>query len=72
MTFIDQVNTLKRIDGLVRRKATGTPEQLSDRLALSRASVYRYIATMKELGAPIDYCKLRRTFYYKQDYTLKF
>ncbi|MEM9916693.1 MAG: HTH domain-containing protein [Bacteroidota bacterium] len=73
MTFKDQLNTLKRIDSLTRRKATGSPDELSRRLNISRASVYRYIGTLKEeFGAPIDYNKNRRSFYYRDEFRLNF
>lgn len=73
MTFKEQVDTLRRIDNLTRRKATGSPDELSRRLNISRASVYRYIGTLKhEFGAPIDYNKSRRSFYYLSEFDLIF
>ena len=47
MSFIQTLERLKRIDALIRRKATGTPAQLAERLDVSgeRNGVPLYTAT---------------------------
>jgi predicted DNA-binding transcriptional regulator YafY len=72
MTFFEQVQLLKRLDYLIRLKATGRPEELASRLGVSRASVYRYIEDLKSMDAPVAYCRLRQSFYYEEAYELKF
>jgi hypothetical protein len=44
MNFAERVEYNKRLDGLIRRKSTGTPEELAARLKKSRASIYNHIA----------------------------
>jgi predicted DNA-binding transcriptional regulator YafY len=58
---------LETLDRLIRIKGTGTPEQLSHRLGLSKRRLYEYILLMKELGADIKYCKFRQSYYYKEE-----
>lgn len=71
MTFREQLTTIKRLDSLIGRKATGDAGRLAQKLDLSKASVYRYLDTMKDLGAPIAYCKQRKSYYYTDpDYRL--
>ncbi len=72
MRFLDQLEMLQRVDQLIRRKATGTPTDLASRLAVSRASVFRYINDLRDFGAPVEYCRFRESYYYSQDYTLSF
>jgi predicted DNA-binding transcriptional regulator YafY len=55
---------LQNIDRLIRVKGTGTPKQLAQRLHISESLLYEYLSFMKEQGAPIAYCKDRRSYYY--------
>jgi predicted DNA-binding transcriptional regulator YafY len=63
----DLFERLQRIDRLIQIKGTGNAAELADKLGLSRASVYEYINLMKDLGAPIKFCKFRQSFYYDED-----
>jgi predicted DNA-binding transcriptional regulator YafY len=56
---------LQNIDRLIRVKGTGTPKQLAQRLHISESLLYEYLSFMKEQGAPIAYCKNRRSYYYE-------
>ncbi len=68
--LIDLVK-LARLDNLIRRQATGNPEELAERLELSRSSLFEIIAFLKEeMGAPIRYNRYRPSYVY--EYTPKF
>ncbi|MDR2970493.1 MAG: HTH domain-containing protein [Bacteroidales bacterium] len=56
---------IERTDRLVRLHATGTASQLADTLCISRVSVFRLLKYLKTMGAPIKYCKYRKTYYYE-------
>jgi predicted DNA-binding transcriptional regulator YafY len=58
-------NRLQNIDRLIRVKGTGSPKQLAARLHISESLLYEYLSFMKEQGAPIAYCKDRRSYYYE-------
>lgn len=60
--YLDRLQT---IDRLIRIKATGTPRQLAQRLAISESRLYEHLALMKEYGAPIVYCKDRASYCYE-------
>lgn len=60
------LDRLLYIDYLIRIKSAGSPKQLAIRLSISERSVYELLHLMKELGAPIRYCRLRKTYYYNQ------
>jgi hypothetical protein len=51
------VSRLERLDNLIRTRATGSPIQLAHRLCISRSGLYNYISLLKELGAPVIYCR---------------
>lgn len=70
MTFSEQLRIIVRLHQLIKRKGTGTPERLAFRLNLSRASTFRYINEMKSLGAPIQYCRFKQTYYYERQFEL--
>ena len=65
---------LVRIDYLIRIKGTGTPSQLANRLDVGERTIYEYINIMKSLGAPIHYCRHRRSYYYDKEgaFTISF
>lgn len=70
MTLIEKLRLIERIDGLIRRKATGSSRDLARRIGMSKSSVYELISLMQELGAEIEYCNNSKTFYYTENKTL--
>jgi predicted DNA-binding transcriptional regulator YafY len=62
--FIYRVRT---IDRLISRKGTGTSEDLARHLGVSKRTAQELITIMKELGAPIYFDKLRKSYCYKFD-----
>ncbi len=65
--MLKRINQIERVDALIRRKATGCPKSLASRLEISERALYRLINLMKELGAPIYFCKSRRSFCYSSE-----
>ena len=64
MTLQNKHHLLARLDRLIRRKAAGDAEQLAEKLELSPSTIYEYLRYMRELGAPICFCRWRRSYYY--------
>lgn len=71
MTLFEQLNRIRRLDSLIRRKATGKPEELAERIDVSRATVFRYIDELRAFGAPIVYDKDRQSYCYEDPFELK-
>lgn len=65
MQLIEQLEQLKRLDALIRRKATGSPADLARKFGVSERTIYNYLAVLKNLGAEIEYCSVRNCYYYK-------
>jgi len=67
MKILTQIERIKYIDWLIRRKATGTPKQLAEKLNVSVITVYRYIRDLKDMGAPIKFCKYCESYKYTDE-----
>jgi len=53
MTLKEKMHLLQRAQDLIRRKATGTPRELADRLEISERTWYRMHATsIRSLSIP--------------------
>ncbi len=59
--FFEQLNLLERLDGLIRRKATGKPTELARRLGICERKVYNLIGELKAIGVPIAYSNERES-----------
>jgi Mn-dependent DtxR family transcriptional regulator len=71
--FEKTVDILQRIDRLTRMKSTGTPAELARKLNVSPSTIYEYLLIMKNiLNAPIGYCRVRKSYYYKRSGKLNF
>ena len=64
MAFIEQLQRLQRMDGLIHRKGTGTAQELGSLVGIARSNVFNYLDILRSLGAEIDYCEFRKTYFY--------
>ncbi len=64
MSIIKYLERIKRMDDLIRRKATGTPDEFACRMDLSLSALAKYIKLLKEMGAPIAYDNNRKSYHY--------
>lgn len=71
MNLIERIETLERIHELIRGKRTGTPSYFAQKLGMSKRSLFMYIDLMRNMGAPIEYCKSNERYYYTQDVDFK-
>ena len=72
MKFFEHIELLQRIDQLIRLKATGTPQNLGEKLKMSERQARRIIDDMKGRGLPISYCKHKQSYYYESEVFMKF
>lgn len=64
MSFISNFHRIERLEQLIRLKATGTPDQLAERLGVSRRTVFNLIENLRQMGKDIKYDAHRKTYYY--------
>ena len=62
---------IQKLHKLIDNKNTGTPEELSRHLGISRRSVYIYMSLIKDKGGKIAYNKTNCTYYYTERFDLK-
>ncbi|MBK6620046.1 MAG: helix-turn-helix domain-containing protein [Saprospirales bacterium] len=67
MGLFQRFERTKRLDALIRTRATGSPEALARRLGVSQATVYRWLQELKEFGLPVKYCRRRKTYLYEKN-----
>ncbi len=67
MRLHEKALLLERCDGLIRRKATGRPNELAQRLGVSKSTLFEMINLMKDMGGPIEYCSARQCYYYTHE-----
>ena len=73
MRLQETITLFKRLDRLIRCYATGSPDQLARRLDVSKSTVHRYITELREdFDAPIKFSRDRVTYYYTEDFELRF
>lgn len=72
MSLLKYIERLKRMDDLIRRKATGCADEFASKLGISKSQLYDELKEMKELGAPIEYCPTRKSYIYSAEASLTF
>lgn len=72
MTLKERIDLVYRLHLLIRRKATGTPDELARKLGISPPTLFRYIETLREFGAPVAFCRTNQRYYYQEDFELDF
>ena len=64
MTFIEHLKLLQRMDALISKKGTGSVKDFSTLLDISRSSLFNYLENLRALGAEIEFCDFRKSYYY--------
>jgi hypothetical protein len=67
MTFIEHLQFLQCIDNRIARRGTGTARDLAVFMGISRSSVFNHLDTLRQLGAEIEFCEFRKSYYYVDD-----
>ncbi len=64
--MIKHVAMIRRIDNMIRLRATGGPEEFADKLGISKTKLYRLINVMKDMEAPVTYDFGIQSFVYEK------
>ena len=67
MSILIYSERISLIDHLIRIKKTGSPQELADRLNISRRILFEYLDEMKGLGATIEYSKKLKSYIYTSE-----
>ncbi|XKX04955.1 DNA-binding protein [Tenacibaculum maritimum] len=71
MKNLKTLERLQQLHNLIVNENTGTPEELSELLRISKRSVHSLIKELKDYEANICYSKSRKTYYYSSDFDLQ-
>lgn len=58
---------LQKVDHFIRRRSTGTAEELGQKLEVSARTAKEVIATMREFGAPVYFDRQHNSYCYSED-----
>jgi predicted DNA-binding transcriptional regulator YafY len=62
MEFIKQIERLQLLNKLIREQRTGSPEELAERLGISRRQLYVYLEYLKDMGVDIQFSRRMNSF----------
>jgi hypothetical protein len=62
MEFIKQIERLQLLTKLVGEQRTGSPEELAERLGVSRRQMYVYLEYLNDMGVDIQYSRRLNSF----------
>ena len=66
MSLLNDIPRLKKLDRLIRFGATGSPDELAEKMNVSRATIFRVIARYKEeFDAPVYFDKRINSYCYE-------
>jgi len=71
MIIIHTLERLKQINELIKNKSTGKPKAFSHKIGISESHLYRCINEIKEMGAPIKFCRVQNSYYYAKPFEIK-
>ena len=67
MTRFEFLEKLAILSKLIAQGQTGTPEEIAERLCISRSTLYEIIDELKLRGIEVKYSRSRCTFYYNNN-----
>ncbi|UXP32025.1 DNA-binding protein [Reichenbachiella agarivorans] len=71
MNFIKQIENLQLINKLILQERTGSPDELANRLGVSRSKLYEMIDMMKVWGLNVVYDRTARSFRFERQEALE-
>jgi predicted DNA-binding transcriptional regulator YafY len=70
--ILQKMQQLERVDCLIRRRATGKPAALAQRLSVSERTIFNLLEDLRDFGAPVRYCKDSQSYYYTDAFDLPY
>lgn len=72
MNLFRRIERIQLLNKLISEQRTGTPEELANRLGISRSKLYLMLEELKDIGVHVQYSKRTATFYYSNCERLTF
>lgn len=71
MKNLKTLERVQQLHNLIANEKTGTPKELATLMLISERRVHQLIEELKEMNAPIYYCRKSKTYFYKDNFDLK-
>lgn len=68
MELRNEIHRLNRLHQLIKMCNTGSPDELAQKLHISKRHLYNVLDNLRALGAKIDYSRSDYTFYYTNSF----
>ncbi|MDD3721158.1 MAG: hypothetical protein PHW92_01540 [Lutibacter sp.] len=68
MKLLKGLERLEKINHLIKKECTGSPEDFAQNLGISRGHLYRLINVLNDYGSSIAYSRKLNSFYYQQPF----
>ena len=65
MGLINDKDQYERLDKLIRRRSTGSPDDLAKKFNTSKSTISRMIKEMQLIGCPIYFCRVSNSYCYE-------
>lgn len=69
---LKQIERFLSLHKLIKNECTGTSENLASILHINRRCVFNYMEELRLLGASISYDWKKASYYYENDFDIKF
>lgn len=63
---------ITRICSLINKQQTGNPKELSEKLGISKRTTHRMLESLKDLGAPITWCKRKNSYICDENFSIEY
>ncbi|MDR0606432.1 MAG: helix-turn-helix domain-containing protein [Bacteroidales bacterium] len=70
MSIFTTIDRILVIHGLIKKEATGTPDEFAERLHLKRRQLQNILDEIRDFGAEIMYDRIRNTYYYANNFEI--
>jgi hypothetical protein len=70
MTLFATIDRIFIIHGLIKKEATGNPDEFAERLHIKRRQLQNILDEIRDYGAKIMYDRVRETYYYANNFEI--
>lgn len=70
MSILKYIERLILMDRLIKRKATGNPNEFAQKLRIRKSVLMDELKELKILGARIKYSRANNTYFYLEEFNL--
>ena len=68
MLLFETTDRLSRMHQMIKREATGSPDEFAGKFNIKRRQLYNILEEFKDYGAEIKYSRIKNSFYYENEF----